>query len=63
MYLKNFDPDIYFDFKDILLLKTKQPNLFLANSQIKRNQRSYYEYRSKTLDESKELYQVVICFI
>ena len=35
---ENFDPDIYFDLKDILLLKDKQPDLFLANSEIKRNQ-------------------------
>ena len=35
---ENFDPNIYFNLKDILLLKDKQPNLFLANSEIKRNQ-------------------------
>ncbi len=35
---EKFDPDIYFDFKDILLLKDEQPDLFLENSQIKRNQ-------------------------
>ena len=35
---EHFDPDVYFNFKDILLLKNKQPDLFLANSEIKRNQ-------------------------
>ena len=35
---EHFSPDVYFDLKDVLMLKEKQPDLFLANSKIKRNQ-------------------------
>ncbi len=33
-----FNPDINFDWKQVLQLKEKQPNLFEANSKIKRNE-------------------------
>ena len=33
-----FSPDFHFNLKDVLMLKEKKPNLFSANSKIKRNQ-------------------------
>ena len=35
---EHFSPDVYFDLKNVLMLKEKKPDLFLANSEIKRNQ-------------------------
>ena len=50
-------PDVYFDLKNVLMLKEKKPNLFLANSEMKRNQGHIMNTGQKLGQEQRKLFR------